>query len=188
MALDLNLVPGRDCGGCTVCCTVMAIDKPYMQKAAGVTCRYCTGDGCAIHDSRPELCRDYHCGWRQLPFLDDSWRPDRSGVFVEVEEADGETVISMVLIGNPLKTVRQPWFIDFVAWGVGNGVPLYLGVPGPPDHQGASLPLNTVQMADAAKGPRARVKDMLELELKRLRAHDFAPRRFRYSGQDFGVT
>jgi hypothetical protein len=182
---QLDLVPGRSCGDCAVCCTVMAIDKPDIQKAAGVTCRYCKG-GCTIYDTRPSLCRDYHCGWRQLPFLGDNWRPDRSGVYVEVEETEEGTGISLVLVGNPLKTVRQAWFVDFVAWAMANDVLLSLGVPGPPGHQGAALPLNTVEMAAAARGARAQVKTLLELELKRLQAHDFAPRAIVNTGHDFG--
>lgn len=183
---DLDLVPGRTCGDCTACCTVMAIDKPDIQKQAGVTCRHCRG-GCTIYETRPGLCRDFHCGWRQLPILDDSWRPDRSGVFVEIEVIEGETALSLVLIGNPLKTVRQPWFIDFVTTGVRGNVPLHLGIPGPPGFKGASLPLNTRQMFEAAGTSRTRVKDILEKEMKRLAAHRFEPRIFKHSGHDVGA-
>jgi hypothetical protein len=182
---DLDLVPERTCGECTLCCTVMAIDKPDIQKDAGVICRHCRG-GCAIYETRPALCRDYHCGWRQLPILDDSWRPDRSGVFVEIEVIDDQTVISMVLVGNPLKTVRQPWFIDFVVTGVRGNVPLYLGIPGPKGFQGASLPLNTAEMYTAAGITRSRVKDLLEKELKRLTAHPFEPRVITHTGNNLG--
>src|SRR3569833_69586 len=122
MDYKLALVPGRDCGGCTVCCTAMAIDRPEIQKDAGVTCRHCTAKGCAIYDARPSLCRDYHCGWR----------PDRSQILVELEPHDGRTAISLVLLGNPLKTLRQPWFIDFIATGVRGNLPVMLGIPGPP--------------------------------------------------------
>jgi hypothetical protein len=163
----------------------MAIDKPDIQKAAGVLCRHCQ-DGCSIYEIRPQVCRSFHCGWRQLPILDDDWRPDRSGVFVEVEEIDGETAISLILIGNPLKTVRQDWFIAFVRTGVGGRVPLHLGIPGPTGFKGASLPLNTRQMFEAANTSRAQVKDLLEKELKRLKAHAFEPRVFQYRGNDFG--
>jgi len=165
----------------------MAIDKPDIQKQAGVTCRHCR-NGCTIYETRPSLCRNYHCAWRQLPILDDGWRPDRSGVFVELEEIEGETAISMILIGNPLKTVRQPWFIDFVATGVKGNLTLYLGIPGPPGFKGASLPLTTRQMAEAAATSRARVKELLEKELKRLTAYAFEPRTFKYSGNDLGQT
>jgi hypothetical protein len=183
---NLDLVPGRICGECTLCCTVMAIDKPDIQKQAGATCRHCRG-GCTIYETRPALCRDYHCGWRQLPILDDGWRPDRSGVFVELEEVEGQTVLSLVLIGNPLRTVRQSWFIDFVMTGVRGHVPLTLGICGPPGFQGASLPLNTREMFEAAGASRARVKQELELELKRLNAHTFEPRVFVHTGYDVGL-
>jgi hypothetical protein len=183
---DLDLVAGRTCGDCTVCCTVMAVDNPDMQKEAGVTCRHCRG-GCTIYDTRPQLCRDYHCGWRQLPILNDDWRPDRSGVFVEIEVIDEQTALSLVLVGNPLKTLRQPWFLDFVVTGVRGDVPLHLGIPGPRGFQGASLPLNTRQMVDAASISRARVKDLLEKELKRLQSHSFEPRVIVNTGNDFGL-
>ena len=185
-AYDIGLVPGRTCGACTVCCTAMAIDKPEIQKEAGVTCRHCVG-GCAIYQTRPALCRDYHCGWRQLPNLDDSWRPDKSGVFVELEPVDGDTGLSLVLVGNPLKTVRQPWFIDFVATGVRGNVPLQLGIPGPRGHQGASLLLNTQEMREAASISRARVKEILEKELKLLSAYDFPPRVILNTGNNVGL-
>jgi hypothetical protein len=180
---DLDLVPERSCGECTLCCTVMAIDKPDMQKQAGVACRHCSG-GCTIYETRPALCREYHCAWRQLPILDDGWRPDRSGVFAEVEVIDGETALSLVLVGNPLKTVRQPWFIDFVITGVRGHVPLHLGIPGPPGFKGASLPITTRQMFEAAGISRARVKDLLEQELRRLASHPFEPRVIVNSGHD----
>ena len=183
---EIGLVPGRGCGDCTLCCTVMAIDKPEIQKEAGVTCRHCVG-GCTIYETRPPLCRDYHCGWRQLPILDDSWRPDRSGVFVELEPVDGQTGLSLVLVGNPLKTVRQPWFIDFVITGVRGNLPLLLGIFGPKGHQGASLLLNTRQMHVAAGVSRAQVKELLEKELKRLSVYDFPPRVIRNTGNNVGL-
>ena len=188
MDYKLALVPGRACGDCTICCTAMAIDRPDIQKDAGVTCRHCTGKGCAIYDTRPALCRDYHCGWRQLSILDDSWRPDRSQVFVELEPHEGRTAISLVLLGNPLKTVRQSWFIDFVVTGIRGGLPLMLGIPGPPGHQGASLQLNTEAMTNAVRTSRAAVKAVLEAELKLLSAYDFPPRYFRNHGSNVGIA
>ena len=171
MGYDLELVPERNCGECTVCCTVMAVDKPEMQKEAGAPCRHCAA-GCAIYDTRPTLCRDFYCGWRHLPILDESWRPDKSGVFVEFEAVEDNVGLSLVLIANPLKTVRQSWFIEFVSVGVREDV---------------SLLLNSCQMRDAAYTSPVAVKQLLEAELRRLRAHDFPPRTFVHSGNDFGV-
>ena len=184
--MDIELVKGRQCGECTVCCTAMAIDKPDIQKEAGVTCRHCKA-GCTIYETRPPLCRDFYCGWRQLPTLDDSWRPDISGVFVEFEPVGDRTGLSLVLIGNPLKTVRQSSFIDFVKVGVCGDVPLQLGIPGPQGHQGAALLLNTKEMLQAARTSRAQVKDLLEKELKRLKGYDFPPRVIVHTGNNTGV-
>lgn len=83
-----TLVPGRECGGCTVCCIVLNIDSPGLQKPAGMVCPNCTGAGCAIHASRPQVCRAYHCLWRSSENLGPDWRPDLSGVLVELDEAD----------------------------------------------------------------------------------------------------
>ncbi len=183
---DIPPIPGRDCGSCTVCCTLMAIDKPEMQKQAGVACRHCAA-GCTIYDTRPSLCRDYFCGWRQLPILDDSWRPDRSGVFVELEPIEGQMGLKLVLAGNPLKIVRSPWFIDFVITGVRGNIMLEMGIPGPEGFQGASLLLNTREMAMACDISRAQAKSLLEVELKRLQSHHFEPRVLAHSGHNFGV-
>jgi hypothetical protein len=182
---DLDPVPGRECGACTACCTVMAIDKPDIQKEAGITCRHCHG-GCAIYATRPHVCQTFLCGWRQLPILDERWRPDLSGVFVEIEDGE-ETAISLILIGNPLKTVRQDWFLDFVITGVKGDVPLSLAIPGPPGFKGAAVTLTTRQMFDAAQLSRARVKELIEKDLKRLQTHPFEPRLFQHRGKNFGT-
>jgi len=108
-------------------------------------------------------------------------------VFVELETSGGQTGLSLVLVGNPLKTVRQTWFIEFVSVGVRGDVPLQLGIPGPRGHQGASLLLNTRQMLDAARTAPGRVKALLEQELKRLQAHDFPPRVIVHSGNNTGL-
>jgi hypothetical protein len=183
---DIKPLAGRICGECTVCCTAMAIDKPEIQKEAGVTCRHCRG-GCAIQDHWPPLCRDYFCGWRRLKIMDDSWRPDRSGVLAEVEQAGADIHLNLVLVANPLKTVRQPWLVDFVSHCVRHGVRLSLGIPGPPGRQGASLLISTRQMWEAAGLSRARVKTLLEAELKRLQGYEFPLRVIRNSGHDVGL-
>ena len=185
IASSAGPLAGRSCGACTVCCTAMAIDKPDIQKEAGVTCRYCR-NGCTRYPEWPALCRDYFCGWRKLAILGEEWRPDRSGVLAEIVRDGDEEQLVLMLVTNPLRTVRQPWFVDFIARSVRSGVPLVLGIPGPPGREGAALPITTQQMWDAAGHSRARVKALLEEELKRLASYDFPPRLFRNRGHDFG--
>jgi hypothetical protein len=65
-------------------------------------------------------------------------------------------------------------------------VPLSLGILGPTGYQGASLLLNTREMLAAARHSRAQVKDLLEKELKRLRAYDFPKRVIVNTGNNVG--
>jgi hypothetical protein len=188
MNYDLPLVPGRECGDCTICCSTMNIDKPQAQKHSGVLCKNCVDGGCAIYETRPDVCRSFHCGWRQMPGLGDAWRPDRSGVFIEFQQLDKDAGYSLMLVGNPLKTVRQPQVIDFVATNVSRNVPVWMTLPGPQGHQGAQSLMNTTPMRQAAAGSRAQVKDLLEVALKRLQAYPFQVYVMTNSGYDFGVT
>ncbi len=184
----MTLIPGRDCGGCTVCCVFPTINKPEIQKLSGARCRHCASGGCAIYDSRPPVCRGFYCAWRTVDIFSDDWRPDKSGVLAYVEtegisdDFDLSTGIGLMLVDNPLKTVRQKWFQDFVVTGVMNSVPLFLSLPGPRGHQAATVSLNTEQMLDGIR--RGLVKDALEAAVKVLRGWDFQPAVITYSGND----
>ena len=69
----------RDCGECTVCCTVTHV--PELQKPVKVTCSNCD-KGCSIYESRPKSCRDFACAWLQGDLKEDM-RPDKIGVMFE---------------------------------------------------------------------------------------------------------
>jgi hypothetical protein len=184
----MTLISGRDCGDCTICCVYPTINKPEIQKLSGAACRHCTGHGCAIYDTRPPVCRSFYCAWRTVDIFGDDWRPDKSGVLAYVEtegiseDFDLSTGIGLMLVGHPLKTVRQKWFQDFVVTGVMSSVPLFLSLPGPRGYQAATASLNTEEMLDAIA--RGLVKDALEAALKILRGWDFQPAKITYSGND----
>lgn len=185
----MTLIPGRDCGECSACCIWPSINKPDIQKRSGVACRHCTGHGCGIYETRPDVCRRYYCAWRTVDIFDESWRPDKSGVLAYVEtqgiseDFELSTGIGLMLVGHALKTVRQKWFQDFVVTGVMNSVPLFLSLPGPVGHQAATVSLNTQQMLDAIQ--HNVVKDALESVIKLLRSWDFQPATITYCGHDF---
>ena len=70
-------VPGRECGTCTLCCKVMAIDE--LQKQPGVWCPNCArGQGCKIYDTRPAECRAFYCHWMLEKSLPAEWKPERA--------------------------------------------------------------------------------------------------------------
>jgi hypothetical protein len=183
-----NLVAGRDCGTCEVCCIVPSIDAGEIQKASSARCTHCT-QGCAIYETRPTVCRDYNCGWRRLAAIPEDWRPDKSGVLTELVRVDitpsrQVTGIILTLIGNPLKTVRAPWFSAFVARTIAAGTPLYLALPGPTGHLPARIMLNGNAMNEALRRSQGRVKEILEVALAALKAHTFVKQPLDFSGND----
>jgi hypothetical protein len=98
------------------------------------------------------------------------------------EDFELSTGIGLMLVGHPLRIVRQSWFQDFVVTGVMNSVPLFLSLPGPPGHQAATASLNTGEMLEAIR--RGRVKDALEGVVALLRRWDFQPAAITHSGND----
>lgn len=184
----MTLIPGRDCGACTVCCTWPTINKPEIQKVSGATCRHCTAAGCGMYETRPPVCREFFCAWRTVDIFDEDWRPDKSGVmpYVETEGIsegfDLATGIGLMLVGNPLKIVRQRWFQDFVVTGVMNSIPVFISLPGPRGHQAATVSMNSEEMLEAIK--RGAVKDALESVVKILRGWKFTPAVITHTGND----
>lgn len=80
----LSVIPAapRDCGGCTACCTVLAVHE--LNKPARWACDHAGCDGCRAYDARPAGCRDFNCLWLrgELP-ADVDIRPDRLGVIFD---------------------------------------------------------------------------------------------------------
>lgn len=51
----------RECGGCTACCTALAI--PEVPTLVGEHCKHECAEGCAIYATRPGRCRGFECVW-----------------------------------------------------------------------------------------------------------------------------
>jgi hypothetical protein len=165
-------VPGRACGDCTVCCVALGIDTSQIQKRTGSACRQCRGGGCAIYETRPDTCRDFFCAWMRSPGLGPEWRPDLSGVFLQEIDIQGRPALSLMLVGEALKTVRQAGFVDFVFAQLRQGTPLVLALPGPEGTRSAKLLLNSEAMNQAAGSPE-QVRQVLRKNVKTLMASKF---------------
>lgn len=133
--MDDYLVPGRECGDCMVCCIEPAIPGYGLDKPTRTACVNCSGGGCAIYAARPQVCHEYHCLWRRLPFLDDAWRPDRSGVMIDpagnAEGTPNNYAVELMIVGTP-ELVETERFAGLVAGFVASGTGVFLNVPGGP--------------------------------------------------------
>ncbi len=133
MSEDSYIVPGRECGSCIACCRDLAIVEEGFNKLPGKVCDHCTGSGCAIYESRPQLCRTYHCGWRTLPNMDESWRPDRSGILITLDlraesgEIGGDA--NLIVVGDA-SVVEGDRFAGMAAGFIESGTKTFLVLPG----------------------------------------------------------
>jgi hypothetical protein len=176
-----DLVAGRECGGCTACCVLFPIDGPQLAKQAGVPCPHlAAGGGCAIHATRPDACRDWFCGWRRLPKLDDAWRPDRSGVVVVFDDegvpaAYPERPALKFLLTGPDEALFTRAFLGYVAGLVDARVPVLLAISGPPGTFGAKAFLNPRLETAVARRDGGAMIQVIQRTLQVLRAGEFAP-------------
>ena len=132
----MELVEGRTCGECKICCIYTHIDTKEFQKPPGIACSHLCAQGCSIYETRFPACRAYHCGWRYLEFLSDNWRPDKSGallVFTPPEELPPgyATGVSFILVAPPPTGFTRVLY-HYVANLIADGVHVMLAVPGPP--------------------------------------------------------
>src|SRR5689334_21390336 len=79
-----QLVPGRSCQDCTLCCKLVAVFE--LEKPAQEWCQHCEiGKGCKIYEARPADCRTFYCGWLLDERISDDWRPSRWKMVVQCE-------------------------------------------------------------------------------------------------------
>jgi hypothetical protein len=154
-----DLTPGRTCGECSVCCEYFAIDTAELQKVQDVLCPHCIRPaGCGIYDSRPLICREWHCGWRQLTTLDWRWRPDQSGVLVEAHGIGPSlTGVKFNIVGGP-EVIGWPPLVAYAADLVEVGVLVSVLARGTIGHVLSMMRLNDRLMSAAQARDRQRVR------------------------------
>jgi hypothetical protein len=106
--------PGRECGDCTLCCKVMAIEA--LAKPVTTWCPHCRpGRGCLIYASRPDECRTFSCLWLLNGKLDQHWKPNKSRLVLTTSD-DGIEVRCDP--GFPDAWRKQPFRNEIQQWAV----------------------------------------------------------------------
>jgi len=160
-----RLVEGRTCGSCDVCCVALTIDDPELTKVQGYRCRHLKpGQGCSIYATRPHTCRTFYCGWRQLKWVRESLRPDRSGVLVKLDgklEADGTGRLGVSITLLNRGALKADGLAETVAAAIAARVPVFLNIPGPPGYTSAQASLNAPLESAVARKDKAEVLRIL---------------------------
>ena len=90
MAVKLNLEmrhgrPRRECSDCQLCCKLLPMHVPTIDKRAGERCPHQRANvGCNIYPSRPMCCQVWNCRWLVNDDTADLRRPDRSRYVIDV--------------------------------------------------------------------------------------------------------
>lgn len=102
----------RQCGDCALCCHLGEIVgfKPYNQW-----CTHCsTHQRCDIYESRPTLCRTFHCQYL-LGTLGDHWYPLTSHMIVSLHTAHSRMTV-LVDPEAPLIWREAPYLAELQSW------------------------------------------------------------------------
>jgi len=123
---ESHLVSDRECGECTACCVDLLIDDKEFKKPADQACKnLIPAGGCKIYNQRPSVCQDWYCAWRFMAQLDESWRPDRSGILLRSDENG----IIFQPIRAPKEVLTTDRAIELIGGGVAQGIPMSISIP-----------------------------------------------------------
>ena len=164
--MEPSLIESRACGACNVCCVALTIDDPELQKLQGYRCRNAQKDNsCAIYDTRPDTCRTFFCGWRQLKWVRETLRPDISGVLVrrhnEVSTATGAVRAGVMVTLLDRRALKAEGLAETVAAAVAGDIPVFLHIPGPPGRTSATVKINDALAHAVATKDKPAVLDLL---------------------------
>ena len=101
-------LPGRSCGGCTLCCKVLGV--PTLANPRGTWCRHCErGVGCRIYEAPPAECCAFLCGWLVSERFGPEWKPERSKMVITVT-GDGNGFEFQCDPGYPQAWRKRPYY------------------------------------------------------------------------------
>src|SRR5215471_2139509 len=88
-------VPGRNCSGCTLCCSLLGIVE--LKKPVFTICKHCAvGKGCKIYEARPPTCAEFLCSYRTSAVLSEYWNPKVCGMVLHREIVGGTDIVSII--------------------------------------------------------------------------------------------
>jgi hypothetical protein len=95
-------------------------DDPFT-KQAGKWCEHCKpgapGGGCTIYQQRPNVCRDYQCGWLGYDWIPEYWFPRKSKMIVHPKrDALNGTLTIQVTCDIPGVWRKKPYITDIKNW------------------------------------------------------------------------
>jgi hypothetical protein len=137
---------------------VLQIDDKNFKKPADQVCEnLLDAGGCNIYKQRPSVCQEWYCAWRFMEQLDESWRPDRSGILIRSDENG----IIFQPIQDPKTVLTTDRAIELIGGGVAQGIPMSLSIPTKVGYRSYGLSLNAPLEAAVASRNLVTIQDKL---------------------------
>lgn len=114
MTRDVEVVPGRDCGGCTLCCKLLAVEE-LSSPPLGWCPRCDVKTGCAAYADRPTECRQFYCEYLLDGALGEHWKPSKCKMVVVLEDYADALVIH-VDPARPHAWRQEPYHSQIRRW------------------------------------------------------------------------
>ena len=109
-----DVVPGRACGGCTLCCKLLSVEE--LETPPLAWCPHCAvKTGCTIYEDRPTECRQFFCEYLLDATLGEHWRPSRCKMVVALEDHLNHLVIHTDP-ARPHVWREEPYYSDIRRW------------------------------------------------------------------------
>jgi hypothetical protein len=109
-----EIVSGRNCDGCTMCCKLLRVEE--LETPPLSWCPHCVAkSGCAIYVDRPTECRQFYCEYLLDASLGEHWKPSRCKMVVVLEDHVGDLVIHTDP-DRPHVWPREPFRSDVSRW------------------------------------------------------------------------
>ena len=115
-----NIQDERQCGSCSVCCTVGEV--PELEKPAYVSCKHIKTNecgSCSLYNSSnlPKVCASYRCSWLN-GWGTDRDRPDKNNVMITMNMLENQIYFTAIeleekaIFSFPAKTMLEDIVIE----------------------------------------------------------------------------
>ena len=114
MTGQTELVPGRNCDGCALCCKLLSVAE--LDKQPVSWCPHCASHtSCSIYANRPTECRQFFCEYLLDGTLGAHWKPSRCKMVVSWE-AHVNTLVIHTDPARPNLWRCEPYLSDIRRW------------------------------------------------------------------------
>ena len=114
MNTPANLVSGKECGTCAMCCKVY--DFVDLKKKKGWCENFKTGVGCSIYAERPDSCRAFYCNWMLIEALGPEWKPNICKFVMTYDPS--RSILVQVDTSYPTAGRAKPYYDALREWAV----------------------------------------------------------------------